>query len=168
MTAAHDIRGWFSGRVTEGWFTGPPDVVHDRDEILVVGDLSQPTVEDDAETGSACSARINGFREDTRAHRIKIATEAEHLFDRKVSWGARCGEVERRFTVASVPVMTRLHLDERRALDTLIDSGIARSRSEALAWCVKMVRTRQSEWIEELRTALTEVERVRSEGPAVD
>ena len=51
-------------------------------------------------------------------------------FGRKVSWGARTGDVVVVFTTASVPVMTRLRLPERRVLDTLIDAGVARSRSE--------------------------------------
>ena len=82
-----------------------------------------------------------------------------------MSWGVRCGDAERRFTVANVPVMTRLLLDERQVLDTLIDGGIARSRSEALAWCVKLVGDKQAEWIDELRQALVAVEKVRAEGP---
>jgi hypothetical protein len=66
-----------------------------------------------------------------------------------------------------VPVMTRLLLDERCVLDTLIDAGIARSRSEALAWCVKLVGANQAEWIDQLREAVSEVERVRADGPAI-
>jgi hypothetical protein len=170
MTTAQEIGGWFRGRVDDGWFTAL-DVVVDKDEILVLGTLATPTLagEDDDEDSRrvAASSRINGFREDTRERRIVIATEAEHLFGRKVSWGCRCGGFERRFTVANVPVMTRLLLDERRVLDTLIDAGIARSRSEALAWCVKLVGANQGEWIEQLREAMSHVERVRAEGPEV-
>jgi len=44
---------------------------------------------------------------------------------------------------------------------------VARSRSEALAWCVRLVGKHQSEWIESLREALTNVEKVRAEGPDV-
>ena len=73
--------------------------------------------------------------------------------------------LERRFTVANVPVMTRLLLDERQVLDTLIDAGIARSRSEALAWCVKLVGANQAEWIDQLRDAVAGVGTVRAEGP---
>ena len=36
----------------------------------------------------ALAARIRGFREDTREQRVRIAREAEHRFERKVSWGA--------------------------------------------------------------------------------
>ena len=171
MTNTQEIAGWFRGRVDDGWFTAL-DVVVDKDEILVLGTLPTPALGGDAETDAdarrvAASARINGFREDTRDRRIVIATEAEHLFGRKVSWGCRCDGLERRFTVANVPVMTRLLLDERRVLDTLIDAGIARSRSEALAWCVKLVGANQAEWIDQLREAVSQVERVRAEGPGI-
>lgn len=165
-----EVVGWFRGRIREDWFTDL-DVRVDKDEILVIGTLPEPEVPDgehhDTEHHVACSARINGFREDTRDQRIKIAVEAEHLFGRKVSWAATCGDVDRSFTVASVPVMTRLRMDQRRVLDTLIDAGIARSRSEALAWCVKLVGDNQSEWIDALREALSAVEEARAQGPSV-
>jgi len=61
--------------------------------------------------------------------------------------------------------MTRLRMNERRILDTLVDAGVARSRSEALAWCVRLVRDHEGDWIEQLRAALVQVEAVRSEGP---
>ena len=95
-----------------------------------------------------------------------MAAEAERLFGRKVSWGARCGALEEHFTTLGVPVMTRLRLGDRAVLDTLIDAGVARSRSEALAWCVRLVGRHQDEWIKSLREALTAVEKVRSEGPS--
>jgi hypothetical protein len=56
-------------------------------------------------------------------------------------------------------------MPERRVLDTLVDAGVARSRSHALAWCVRLVADRQEEWLRDLRDALTAVERVRGEGP---
>ena len=73
--------------------------------------------------------------------------------------------MSRLYTVASVPVMTRLRMDERRLLDTLIDAGVARSRSEALAWSVRLVADNEAEWIEKLRAAMTEVEELRNQGP---
>ena len=97
---------------------------------------------------------------------MRIAEEAERRFGRKVSWGASCGEVRVLFTHLSIPVMTRLRMPEREVLDTLVEASVARSRSEALAWCVRLVRQHQGEWIDELRTALRQVEKVRSEGPA--
>jgi hypothetical protein len=56
-------------------------------------------------------------------------------------------------------------MPERAVLDTLIDAGVARSRSDALAWCVRLVGRNQEKWINELRDALVNVEKVRSEGP---
>jgi hypothetical protein len=180
-TAETKLRAWFAGRLPDGWFDGPPDVSFDRDEIVVVGTLADPEVgpgadpdlgadadpdADDRARATARSARIQGFREDTRAMRMRIADEAEARFERKVAWGARCGDVEELFTNLSVPVMTRLRMNERRVLDTLVDAGVARSRSDALAWCVRLVRTNEGEWIEQLRDALVHVEEVRANGPA--
>jgi hypothetical protein len=163
-----ELRGWITGRLPTDWFTGPPEVAVDRDEILVVGALAEPGIATDAppeEVSAARTARIDGFREDTRAQRIRIAREAEHRFGRTVSWGARCGDVERVFTTLSVPAMTRLRMPERRVLDTLVEAGVARSRSHALAWCVRLVAERQEDWLKDLRKALTHVEKVRAEGP---
>jgi hypothetical protein len=164
-----ELRGWFAGRVPADWFTAPPDVVADRDEILVTGVLADPelpTDSDGAASAAAREARISGFREDTRGRRMRIANEAERRFGRKVSWAARCGDVERAFTTLSVPAMTRLRMPERRVLDTLVDAGVARSRSHALAWCVRLVADKQDEWLTGLRDALSGVEAVRKQGPA--
>ncbi len=162
------LSGWFAGRLPDDWFTSPADVSIDRDEILVVGTLAEPKlgadVADDARL-AALAARIDGFREDTRDARMRIADEAERRFGRKVAWGARCGDTRAVFTNLSVPVMTRLRMPERRVLDTLVDAGVARSRSDALAWCVRLVREHQGEWIEQLRDALVHVEKVRDGGP---
>jgi len=163
-----ELTGWFAGRLPENLFDGPPAITTDRDEILVVGEISEPEVPADAgEAGRAAarSARIARFRSETRDRRIGVAREAERLFGRKVSWGARCGGFEEHFTTLGVPVMTRLRMEDRRVLDTLIDAGVARSRSEALAWAVRLVAQHQSDWIESLRQALTNVEKVRAEGP---
>jgi len=168
-TNEETIRGWFAGRVPETWFTGPPEVSADRDEILVVGMLGDVELGGDASAESAAAARsgrIRQHREDTRGARIRIAEEAERRFGRKVSWGASCGDVTELFTTLSLPMMTRLRMPERQVLDTLVEAGVARSRSHALAWCVKLVATKQSEWIEELRQALSHVEKARTSGPA--
>jgi hypothetical protein len=160
--------GWFAGRIPDDWYIEAPEITTDRDEILVVGRLAPPSLPDDAseETLAAAGAsRIEAFREESRAARMRIARDAEHKFGRKVSWGASAGDESRLFTTAGVPVMTRLRMEERRVLDTLIEAGVARSRSEALAWCVRLVGSKQSEWLEDLREALVHVERVRSGGP---
>ena len=162
-----ELQGWFAGRIPADWFSGPPEVTVDRDEVVVVGVLASPDTKglDDDARAAACAARIQGFREDTRALRMRIADEAEARFARKVAWGARCGDEEELFTTLSVPVMTRLRLPERQVLDTLVDAGVARSRSHALAWCVRLVRDHEGDWIEQLRDALVHVEKVRDEGP---
>lgn len=161
---ADDAAAWVSGRLPDGWYTAAPEVTVDRDEILVVGPLSPP---ENADGPAAASGRIARFREETRDRRIEIAREAEARYGRTVSWGARVGDHGELFTTASVPVMTRLRQPERRVLDTLVDAGVARSRSDALAWCVRLVGRHQEEWIASLRDALTAVEEARSQGPDV-
>jgi hypothetical protein len=159
------VQAWFSGRLPDGWFTGV-DVDHDRDEIVVLGRLAMPDVEGDDEARSAAAAaRAKRFREETRPQRIAIADEAERRFERKVSWGVEVGGERYMFTHLAVPVMTRLRHPERAVLDTLLDAGVARSRSEALAWCVRLVGRHQEEWISQLRDALAHVENARQSGP---
>lgn len=153
-----EISGWFAGRVPEGWFTDAPTVTVDREEIVVVGTLPAP--EPGAEVG-----RVKRFREESRDQRIRIAAEAEERFGRKVSWGVRVGDDRYLFAHLAIPVMTRLRQSERVLLDTLIDAGVSRSRSDALAWCVRLVDKHQGEWISQLRDALVHVEAVRKQGP---
>ncbi len=168
--AVDGLEGWLAGRLPGGWFEGPPTVTVDRDEILVVGRLAVddlPEGDDPTSRSAAEAGRITRFREGTRHERMAIAREAEHRFGRSVAWGAEAGETATVFTNLSVPVMTRLRQPERRVLDTLVDSGVARSRSDALAWCVKLVAANADQWLGELRTAMEAVERVRRQGPAV-
>jgi hypothetical protein len=163
------VRGWLAGRVPDGWFEGAPEVTGDRDEVLVTGILADVTVSDgasDAERAAARTSRVEAFREETRGARMRIAADAEHRFGRKVSWGVRIGEATHTFTTMSTPVMTRLRMRERGVLDTLVDAGVARSRSDALAWCVRLVGEHEGEWIEKLREAIAAVHAVRSEGPS--
>jgi hypothetical protein len=167
LPPADDAAGWFSGRLPDGWFTGAPTVTVDRDEILVVGTLEAPAVEGDAAaTGAAEAGRISRFREDTRDERIAIALEAEQRYGRKVAWGAQAGGTRQLFTTLSAPVMTRLRQPERQVLDTLVSAGVARSRSEALAWCVRLVGQHEDDWLAELRQAMESVADVRAKGPA--
>jgi len=162
------LRGWFTGRLPATWFTGAPDIKVDREEITIVGTIPGPESAadvSDAEAAAAAEGRSRRFREETREHRIEIAREAEHKFGRKVSWGVECSGQRVMFTTFSVPVMTRLRQAERQVLDTLVDAGVARSRSDALAWCVRLVGEHQDTWLAELRAALRKVEQVRAEGP---
>lgn len=163
-----ELRGWFAGRIPDDWFTGPLEITVDREEILVVGELAAVKAAkgtSEAEAAAARESRVDGFREDTRATRMHIAEEAQRRFRRHVSWGVKLGGEAEHFTTAAVPVMTRLRMRERAVLDTLVDAGVARSRSEALAWCVRLVGDNESEWIDKLRGALGAVREARGEGP---
>jgi hypothetical protein len=166
----HDdrLRGWFAGRLPQDWFEEPPEITLDREEILIVGTLPGADAGEGASEEAKAAARegrVRQFREDTRERRIRIAREAEHRFRRKVSWGVEIGGERALFTTASVPVMTRLRMPERRVLDTLVEAGVARSRSHALAWCVRLVAEKQGEWLKDLEGALEAVQRVRATGP---
>ncbi|MEV6606964.1 MULTISPECIES: hypothetical protein [unclassified Kutzneria] len=167
VPSAEDAPGWFAGRLPDGWFTGAPEITVDREEIVIVGEL--PALEgefaDDAARAAAESGRISRYREQTREERIEIARQAEHRYGRKVAWGAKLGGTTELFTTLSAPVMTRLRQSERLVLDTLVDAGVARSRSEALAWAVRLVGEHADTWLTELRAAMEKVNDVRSQGP---
>jgi hypothetical protein len=161
-----DAAAWLAGRLPADWFEGAPELTIDREEITVVGELAAPEVDgDDAAKAAAAAGRASRFREDTREARILVAQEAEARYGRNIAWGVRVGGNRFLFSHLAVPVMTRLRQPERQVLDTLIDAGVARSRSEALAWSVKLVGEHASEWLAKLRSAMSEVESLRSEGP---
>jgi hypothetical protein len=159
---------WIGGALPADWFTEAPEVVIDRDEIVIVGTLAGPTVPDaatDAERAAAEEGRISAFREETRDRRVRIAQQLEHRYRRKVAWGVVAGTTRQLFSTYSAPVMTRLRQPERRVLDTLVDAGVARSRSESLAWCVRLVAEHSDEWLTQLREAMGTVEQLRRRGP---
>jgi len=160
LPPAEDAQAWFEGRLPAGWFSAV-DVRVDREEITVVGTLAEEPAPDRA----TAEGRISRFRAETRGTRIQVAEEAEARYGRKVSWGVRLGEVDTLFTNISVPVMTRLRQPERQVLDTLVDAGVARSRSEALSWAVKLVGEHADSWLSDLRQAMQEVDKLRSQGP---
>ncbi|WP_067571967.1 hypothetical protein [Nocardia acidivorans] len=175
---AADASDWFAGRLPADWFTGPATLEIDRDEIVVVGELPLPAPESaesaDAETPADAPSEVpkatreglvSRFRESTRGARMQIAQEAQARYGRSVAWGVRVGDERILFTHLAVPVMTRLRQPERKVLDTLIDAGVARSRSDALAWTVKLAGKHAEEWLEELRDAMRKVDDLRSEGP---
>jgi len=163
------VRGWFTGRLPAEWSAEPADITVDREEITVV--LTIPDVDagaeaSDAERSEARAGRAKAFREETREARMKVDREAQHRYERKVSWGVRVGDHAELWTNVSAPVMTRLRQPQRLVLDTLVDAGVARSRSEALAWCVRLVGQHEEDWLGELREAMGKVAEVRDQGPA--
>jgi hypothetical protein len=170
-TSTTSITSWFVGRLPAEWtVASPPAIEVDRDEITITITIAAPTTSGDPselDVGEATIGRIAGFRDDTRERRMAIAREAEHRFERKVSWAVACGERTELFTNVAAPVMTRLRQPERRVLDTLVEANIARSRADALAWCVRLVGKNADEWLSELRGALRSVEEIRSTGPDV-
>ena len=159
---AEDAQDWFAGRLPDGWFD-QVEVSVDREEIVVIGTLAGDKDLSDAEA----EGRIGRFRSETREQRIEIALEAEARYQRKVSWGARLGGTSALFTHVAAPVMTRLRQPERQVLDTLVDAGVARSRSDALAWSVRLVGEHADEWLAQLRDAMAEVDKLRGEGPTL-
>ena len=168
LPPATDAAAWLAGRLPDGWFTGPAEITVDRDEITVVGALPAPDVDagaDDATRAATEAGRIARWREETRAERMAVADAAEARYGRKLAWGARVGDTVEVFTNLSVPVMTRLRQPERRVLDTLVEAGVARSRADALAWCVRLVGGNADSWLGDLRLAMEAVEKVRAEGP---
>ena len=159
---------WFKGRLPAAWFTGGPEVTADRDEVIVVGQLPDVELEKGATEQAVAAARegrVKRFREETRDERMVIADEVEAKWGRKLSWGVSMGGETHLFTHLSIPVMTRLRLQERLTLDTLVDAGVARTRSDALGWCVRLVAKNQEKWLGDLRNAFQQVEQVRAEGP---
>ncbi|MEU7142074.1 hypothetical protein ABZ942_21675 [Nocardia sp. NPDC046473] len=174
-----DAPDWFAGRLPADWFVGAPVIEIDRDEIVVIGELpiTQPKTpvdtpaegDADAPTEEVPQATKEGaisrFRESTRGARMQIADEAQRRYGRSVAWGVSVGGERVMFTHLAVPVMTRLRQPERKVLDTLVDSGVARSRADALAWTVKLAGKHAESWLEELRGAMRKVDDLRSEGP---
>lgn len=165
MQGSAEIQGWLAGRVPAEWSAaGTPEVLVDPNEILVMVRLKDVEgVEGDLE--SARLGRIQQYREETREARMRIAEEAHGKFGRVLSWGAQCGEMRQLFTHLSLPVMTRLRITDRQVLDALVESGVARSRAHALAWCVRLVRQHQGDWLKDLKDAMESVQRVRSQAP---
>ncbi|MFD8895424.1 hypothetical protein [Streptomyces sp. NPDC059566] len=151
---SEQLRSWFAERLPVDVYASLDSVVVDREEITVVGVI--PATES-----------VKEFRERTREQRMEVAREAESLYRRKVAWGVRAGEETTLFTHLAVPVMTRLRQSERQVLDTLVAGGVARSRADALAWCVRLVGRNTDEWLTELRDSLDKVRQVRSQGPDV-
>lgn len=167
--SSSSIDAWFAGRLPSEWTSVQAAViVVDREEITVTLAVEAPVLDDNAsaaDRAEAVAGRLAGFREDTRDRRIAIAREAEHRFERKVAWAVVIGGQTHLFTHLAVPVMSRLRQPERLVLDTLVAANVARSRADALAWCVRLVGKNADEWLAELRDAMSAVDDVRVAGP---
>lgn len=175
LVDATEVKGWFKKRLPEDWyalvegFDSQVELLVDRDEIVVIGPIEDAKPADDADEDTVESARraaVKEWREQTRDKRIEIATEAQERFGKHVSWGASVGGDRFLFTHISVPSMTRLRITERQVLDTLVDAGVASSRSEALAWCVRYAGKQEEQWLNDLKSAFESVSDVRAKGPA--
>ena len=166
------ITAWFTGRLPDAWKQQPPTVTVDREEITVrisIDPVELDADASDADRTEAAAGRVSAWREETRDERIGIAREAEARFEKKVSWGVDVAgdpDASALFTHLAIPVMTRLRQPQRLVLDTLVEAGVARSRADALAWCVRLVGQHSEEWLGELREALESVQAVRDRGPA--
>jgi hypothetical protein len=159
---------WFTDALPNDWFTGLRVLV-DREEIMIIGSLDPPPDQSDPDQPDPSHveiAHIQQFREATRDARVSIAQRAEQTLGRKVAWAATCGSSQVIFTHLSVPIMTRLRMPERQILDTLVGAGVARSRSDALGWCVRRVAQHEHDWLEELSDAISAVSEIRTRGPA--
>ena len=123
------LRGWLTGRLPDAWFTGPPEVVVDRDEVLVVGDAGRPASgrrrRGDRAVGGPPRTRHGLPRADPRRAHGDRAGAARPQTGRAVSWGVTIGGERVLFTHQAVPVMTRLRQPERQVLDTLVAGGVA-------------------------------------------
>ncbi|WP_299056817.1 hypothetical protein [uncultured Nocardioides sp.] len=163
------LEGWFAGRLPEAWQDAPATITVDREEItvsLAIADVGLTDDASDAARAEAREGRARKFREETREARIEIAQEAERRYEHAISWAVRIGDHTETWTSVATPVMTRLRQPQRLVLDTLVEAGVARSRSDALAWCVRLVGEHEGDWLTELRDAMASVADVRSRGPA--
>jgi hypothetical protein len=133
------IDDWFRQRLPEAWSSGGAEIDIDREEIIVL--LPQ------ADSGPT------NFRDSTRDERIALARQAEETFARKVSWGVLRQGIRRLFTTVRTPITAELAMPERRVLDTLTKSGLAANRSDAVAWCIRLVGQHEADWLRDLRDA---------------
>lgn len=147
------VSGWLVERLPGSWLAGPVEVELDREEALVVLPI-----------GSEFDPAR--FRDATRAKRIELARQAEEAFGLKISWGVTKDGRRRLYTIVRSPVTTPLALPERQVLDGLVSAGVASDRSEAVAWCVRLVGQHEADWLRDLRDGVAAGPPVRH-GPAV-
>ena len=164
---AHVV-AWFAGRLPDEWTAaGEPELTVDREEVTVVITIAEPELADDADGptraeavagASAGSARTpRATHRDRPRGRAPVRTKgcvgrAGRRPDRAVHSSRRPGHDP----VASARTTCARH--PRRA-------GVARSRADALAWCVRLVGQHTDDWLAKSRAAIADVERLHAEGP---
>lgn len=158
-----DLPSWLQERLPAELCAAPPDVAVYDDEIVIT--LTAAEAPDagagGAERSGAERAAIARLREASRPLRMKLAREIQRTAGLPVAWALRVGASEMLFTSRTAPVMTRLDRREREVLDTLVATGIAETRSAALAYVVRAFAAEHAAWMEEARQALRGVEAVR-------
>jgi hypothetical protein len=135
------LTAWFTERIPPGWLAGPIEVDVDREEALVVLPLSK-------------TYDGGGFREATRGERIKVAQQAEETFGLRISWGTSKDGRRQLYTTVRTPVTVPLAMRERQILDGLVAAGVASDRTEAVAWCIRLVGHHEADWLRDLRDAV--------------
>ena len=155
----HELRQWLNEHLKD-LYPEPVEASVSGGELLVMGRLA---VEGEIAEEEARN-RINQHREATRPQRVELAQELQRLTGLTVTWGVRCGQVTAYFSSLRVPVMTRLGRAERDVLDTLIRSGVARNRSQAVNWAIQAFARGQRDWLRQLREAANNLSNLREQG----
>lgn len=163
----HDLQRWLHERLPADLLADAPEISVYDDEIVIVlpinADPYPAAAEHDPEAQrQAVLDQIAQRREETRAHRIRLAREIQKSFGLPVAWGMRQGQIRVLFTSRTVPVMTRLGRSERDVLDTLVAAGVAETRSAALAYVVRAFAIEHADWLVEVRQVIEQVEQVRA------
>jgi hypothetical protein len=146
------LRDWLGDRLPTEWLAGPAEIDMDREEALVVLPLAEGI-----DSGS--------FRQASRDQRIRLAQQAEEAFGISISWGTTTGGERRLFTTVRAAVPVALALPERQVLDGLVEAGVAGDRTEAVAWCIRLVGQHESDWLRDLREAVAAAPPGRRERP---
>jgi hypothetical protein len=160
----NELQSWLQERAPANLLAGPPEIAIYDDEAVIVLPLVTVELDDaltDEERRAAERNLIARRREETRPWRIKQARELQLKLGRSVAWGMRAGASEALFSTRSVPVMTRLGRTERDVLDTLVAAGVADTRSAALAYAVRAFAAEHTDWLDEVREAIAQVDQVR-------
>lgn len=160
----NEIQSWLQERAPANLLAEPPEIAIYDDEAVIVLPLVTAELDDglgDEQRRAAERNLIAQRREETRPWRMKQARELQSKLGRSVAWGMRAGASEALFSTRSVPVMTRLGRTERDVLDTLVAAGVADTRSAALAYAVRAFAAEHTDWLDEVREAIAQVDQVR-------